>query len=132
MTDDPQLNRLFEYTKFHIGIYLTIGGGLVTLLGAGKDGGWAYKLIGCPMLLLVGLVLMTCAGAAGGVIASSTTTCKTFDELWKGQQGPYRWKVFTGETWGQIEHVSFWLAVVAIAGSVLCSRDLWRWIATGH
>jgi len=32
--DDKRLDRLFKYTKFHIGIYLSAGGGLVALLGS--------------------------------------------------------------------------------------------------
>jgi hypothetical protein len=30
--DDKRLDRLFEYTKFHIGIYLSAGAGLLALL----------------------------------------------------------------------------------------------------
>ena len=39
--EDKRLDRLFEYTKFHIGIYLSAASGLVALIGlsAKPEGG---------------------------------------------------------------------------------------------
>jgi hypothetical protein len=95
--EDKRLERLFDYTKFHIGIYLSAGSGLVALLGLsskGNAGGLALaqllaQLVGSPRALTISLLFMVIAGMAGGVIASSCTECVSYEDLWERRQGPF-------------------------------------------
>jgi hypothetical protein len=76
MEDDKQLRRLYDYTKFHIGIYLGAASGLVALISTasrdGTSGSYIASLVGCPKSLAVSFVLMFLAGVAGAVVATST------------------------------------------------------------
>ena len=60
--DDKRLDRLFKYTKFHIGIYLSAGGGLVALLGSADKIDFIKKLFGSPKALALSLLFMVVAG----------------------------------------------------------------------
>jgi hypothetical protein len=119
MPKDKRLERLDDYTKFHIGIYLSIGGAIVALLGSDKAS-WLVKYFGGNRdVLLFALLFMVIAGFAGGVIASGTTSCETFDEFWKKPQGPVVFKWFDGIYWTYVEHVSFWISLGLVACAIL-------------
>jgi hypothetical protein len=45
--EDKQLERLYDYTKFHIGIYLSSGGGLAALISAAAQHDKAPAFIAC-------------------------------------------------------------------------------------
>ena len=124
--EDNRLDRLLEYTKFHIGIYLAAGGGILALLGSGDNNNFVRDLIGRPWGVAVGLVFMAIAGLGGGVIASATTKASAFDEVWNEAQGPLN--LFKGETWASIEHIAFWIALGFISYSVLADREVWNWL----
>ena len=119
MQEDKRLDRLFEYTKWHIGIYLSIGGGTVTLLASDKHDWVLSFLVGSKFLLGASLFLMVVAGFAGGVIASSITTCKTFEEFWDRKQGPVEWKPLLGRHWPKIEHLAFWASLARLGAGTL-------------
>jgi hypothetical protein len=111
--DDKRLDRLLEYTKFHIGSYLSIGGGLVALIGSAskaQEQAFLSRLVGSPGALALALVLMAIAGLSGGVIASCCTQNHTFESVWHKRQGPYKAEWIKGQTWACIEHISFWLS----------------------
>lgn len=129
--EDPRLNRLFDYTKFHIGIYLSAGGGLVALIGLAakaEEGQFLSKLVGSPPALAVAFVLMVIAGMAGGVIASSCSECKTYEELWDRRQGPFGVALFLGRTWAKIEHGAFWLSALAFSYSMFSASAVRQWL----
>ena len=80
---DERVARLFDYTKFHIGLYMTLGAGLVAVVAAAADEKSVLRaLVSYPKLLAGSVFLMFVAGAAGGVIASSLTQVTTFDDFW--------------------------------------------------
>lgn len=114
VAEDSRLERLLDYTKFHIGIYLSAAGGILVLVGS-EDRDILKKLE--PHFLLAALLFMLAAGAAGGVIASCTTQCRTFEELWDRPQGPHKARWLKGQTWALIEHSSFWVSVLLLIGS---------------
>lgn len=116
---DERLARLFDYTKWHIGIYLSLGGGLVTLLATHDGNDFLCRLIALPGLLGGALVAMLVAGIAGGIIASAATRCTEFDQLWTQRRKVYGRDTYTGETWACIEHSAFWLGLALLAGSIL-------------
>lgn len=126
---DKRLDRLFDYTKFHIGIYLSAGGGLLTVVGfAAENGSFVNRIIGSPRALLLSLVAMLVAGIAGGVIASGATQCHSFEDLWDRRQGPHTWKWFSGRAWASIEHSAFWASLALFAYSILCAPAVRCWL----
>jgi hypothetical protein len=128
--EGKRLERLFDYTKFHIGIYLSSGGALVTLIGvaADKDKTFVAHLVGSPLCLAISLFLMAIAGMAGGVIASSCTECNTYEEVWEEKQGPFGWSWFTGRIWARIEHAAFWFSALFFSVSILSAQAVRGWI----
>ena len=129
--EDKRLDRLLDYTKFHVGIYLSIGGGLVALIGAAskaEEKAFLSAFIGSPKGLALALLFMVLAGLAGGVIASCCTQYRTFDELWSQCQGPYRLKLLTGEKWALVEHGSFWISLLLFGYSVLSAPAVATWL----
>lgn len=108
--DFEKAKLLFEYTKFHIGMYTTIA----TIIVGGMNIQKLKPNICAPMLCLaIGFIAV--AGMSGGVIASTLTQMASHDEFWRAEIGPIHLKWFKGETWTYIEHVAFWLG----AGSVV-------------
>lgn len=133
-SEDRRLDRLLDYTKFHIGIYLSIGGGLVALLGSNNIT-YVQNLIGCPKALVGGLFFMAIAGLAGGIIASSCASCCTFKDFWENPQAPYmlNWLIkVKGQTWTFIEHWSFWIGLGLITYAVLSAGSVYAWVMLPH
>jgi hypothetical protein len=106
-----RLKLLFDYTKFHIGVYLTLGGTLVGILnsrvGASVRPGLIWASLGC----------IAVAGAAGGVIASNIPSFKDATESGFEQApiGLWGWQTLTGAHWMTVEHLAFWSALLLIA-----------------
>jgi hypothetical protein len=130
MADDGRLNRLLDYTKFHIGIYLAAAGGMISIIAAakGEEHRYLQSLIVHPWALSVAVLLMGAAGAAGGIIASTSTQCVAFEELWNSRQGPHTLKILTGRQWALVEHGCFWASFLLAASSVLWTRSVLTWI----
>ena len=117
--DDKRIDRLLDYTKFHVGIYLSIGGGIIALLGSRDQSDYVKALIGSPTWLVIGLVLIVIAGIAGGTIASSCTHIRCFDTFWtKDKTGPFSVPIMTGRWWAYWEHGAFWLGLGCIAYAI--------------
>lgn len=122
--EDPRLERLYDYTKFHIGIYLLAAGAMVTILGSER----AHALLGelfspslaARAILGAAILAMAISGLAGGVIASSCTTAKTFGEVWDRRIGPWRWwPHMLGRNWAALEHKSFWTSLILFVAAAL-------------
>ena len=119
--ESNSLSLLFEYTKFHIGVYLTMTSayiGFATLIINNKlefKIQWAW--------LSVAVLATMVAGVAGGVIISSVTqleSTKTSDFLCC-KIGPWNWKRahFPAQNWIYLEHTSFWLGLISAILSLL-------------
>jgi hypothetical protein len=130
--EDKQLERLYDYTKFHVGIYLSAAGGLAALIttaAAGKlEQTFLKSIIGLHWALAIAFLLMVGAGAAGGVIATSTIESKTYLEFIETRQGAYGIKPFPGKTWVAIEHACFWLSLIFLGVGVFSAEDVRNWI----
>jgi hypothetical protein len=114
MSDDEkdleQLKLLFDYTKFHIGLYATVAtifGGLIATSDKSP-----LKFV--PWLLFLSVIFICVAGLAGGLIASSIPGYGGYAAFWKANIRPYWWLGggWRPETWTYIEHTAFWFAVV--------------------
>jgi hypothetical protein len=125
-----QLEFLFDYTKFHIGIYTTLGTLMVSIMGLEPWKTAAGQSLLAPHVpsLRVSMLFMLSAGCAGGVIASNIPHAKTFEafvedplNVWGRQAGRYA-------AWAWIEHYAFWMAVVVAASSFLLSPTAWPWV----
>ncbi len=116
--EDKRLERLFDYTKWHIGIYLSMGGGLVGLLGTREGNCFLCRVIAVPWLMGTALGALAIAGIAGGIVTSATTRCRTFEEVWDEDLPLYGRKTLTGKTWASIEHTAFWISLALIAASI--------------
>jgi hypothetical protein len=132
MMEDKRLERLYDYTKWHIGIYLSAAGTLTAAVGYLAESAKAQTLspyVGSPKLLVAAIVFMFIAGACGGVVASSCTECNTYDELWNQRHGPFGTRLLKGRHWALLEHLSFWLSAVSAAIAVLASTPVVAWLS---
>ena len=131
--EDKRLERLYDYTKWHLGIYLSVAGALTAAAGYLAEGMKAQRLspyIDKPLLLVSAVALMFAAGACGGVIASSCTECVTYDELWNQRHGPFGFRILEGRHWAAMEHLFFWLSVTCAAIAVLSTRPVITWLTS--
>jgi len=100
-----QVKVLFEYTKFHIGLYTGLGSVAVALLST--------KLVTvCSIPLYLSVLILAIAGFAGGIIASSMPEAETVEKFMECRTGPYNFPLCTGRCWTRIEHAAFWAAVI--------------------
>ena len=120
--EDKQLERLYDYTKFHIGIYLSAAGGLaafISLAAKGKpETAFLRELVGMPATLALSFALIVLAGIAGAIVATSTIESPSYTSFLTTKQGAYGVKPFAGKTWVTLEHAFFWLALVALAFAI--------------
>jgi hypothetical protein len=122
--EDRQLARLYDYTKFHIGIYLSFAAGISALLGTEKTSWFVSELVAANTEPLYwSLAFMLLAGMCGGVVASSTIECKTFNDFWAEPHGPQSLRRlgipgFRGSTWAMLEHFFFWLSLLFLAYAI--------------
>ena len=99
-----------DYTKFHIGVYLTLGTAGITLI--------KLNLINvCDMLPGVGLLFI--AGAAGGIIASSIPEHSSWESFISSKLEIFGKKTKGYYVWSKVEHYAFWAAIVVTAYLVL-------------
>ena len=119
------LELLFDYTKFHIGLYLTLAGSYITIA--------TVKIGESPVLQLrrgwlwAAMAGFMIAGLAGGVIVSSITQCLAANapgcvnsaQFLDRSIGPWDWTTihFPGRVWTYIEHTSFWLGLLSAVAS---------------
>lgn len=115
---DPRLERLYDYTKFHIGIYITAAGVMLTIASSDQMRE-ALGLSGYPVPFLMAILAMALAGMCGGIIATNCITSSSFDEVWERRIGPWDRKLLTGRYWARAEHGAFWLSAILIASAVL-------------
>lgn len=119
ITPDPRIERLYDYTKFHIGIYIVAAGAMVTIAGSTEFSDFLDGLIKHSVLLVGAIIMMGIAGAAGGVIISSSAIAATFDEIWKQPIGPWGFKVMAGRRWATVEHAAFWASLLLFTAAAL-------------
>jgi hypothetical protein len=95
------LELLFDYTKFHIGLYLTLTAAYVTVATAQINQRPLLNLT--PEFFWIAVVAFVIAGLAGGVIASSITQTEAPSslEFLKEPIGPWDWKAihFPASIW---------------------------------
>ena len=122
---DKNLELLFDYTKFHIGVYLTLTTAYLSFTKV-KFGAapltyvnqiWSWVAVAAFML----------AGLAGGVIVSSITQTESLDSrsFLEKRIGMWNFKKiwFKARWWTWLEHTSFWAGLIAAILSIVCSTS---------
>jgi hypothetical protein len=117
--DLKSLELLYDYTKFHIGVYLTLTGAYITLATA-KIGDESLLPKIHPYLAGFAIFFFVLAGIGGGMVGSNipTSGCTSAAQYMKQQLRLPWWhwltkrKTFTAGTWVSIEHGAFWLGIV--------------------
>src|SRR5690349_5967451 len=102
-----KLKSLFDYTKFHITVYLTLAtilGGLLAAVAKEPD---RVPLSFHKGWLAAAVAFLAIAGLAAGVLISSMCHEKSMREFWGKRLGPYHLRMFTAEMWTYIEHTAF-------------------------
>ena len=102
-----QVKLLFDYTKFHIGVYFTLATLILSVLGsevAKKRQLWLWSFG-------VAVVALVVAGVAGGVIASSLPHLFGSSDIQYEKIGPLNSRGWCLVTWTYLEHMAFWSAV---------------------
>jgi hypothetical protein len=113
------LDMLFDYTKFHIGLYLTLTASYIAATSIKSEAGFALDIE--SKLFWPAVVCFMIAGLAGGVIASSITqsSARSSEQFLEERVGPWDWKKihFKARIWTWLEHTAFWLGLIIAAVS---------------
>ncbi|GJL55931.1 MAG: hypothetical protein NPIRA02_30630 [Nitrospirales bacterium] len=118
-TKFDQLKLLFEYTKFHIGLYATLITGLIALMSLGYVDFRPHFRI--PIYITV--LFFTFAGAAGGVVGSSACMYKDLKAFQNARIGFWGLPMFKGKTWATLEHLFFWIGLANAIGAVIMGEN---------
>ncbi len=126
---DEQLKLLFDYTKFHIGLYT----GLVTLMLAVLAFGGDQiptDLMWCARLAIA---LIAVAGMCGGIVVGNIPEHKNFHTFWNCTSLPLSSLPILScvkckaKYWATAEHVFFWIAIlVVVVPVVLADSSTWE------
>ena len=118
------LELLYDYTKFHIGVYLTLTAAYITL--ATSTAYWMPKIH--STFATIAVIAFVVAGAGGGMVASNLPGCMcksvakymetrlviSWWGLWRRKEKPDTYgQTLTAGTWAGIEHGAFWVGIVA-------------------
>ncbi len=107
---------LFDYTKFHIGLYTSLGTIIVTAVNAKLlINYWGF-------LLLPGIISIGLAGLAGGIVAATLPECEKLggpSGFFESPTGFFGWKPLRGRTWTRFEHAAFWIGIILVTTSFI-------------
>ena len=111
---DDQLKQLFDYTKFHIGMYTSL---IAAIIGVFANDTLKDQYCGMVLYIKCSVALFVLAGMAGGLIASSIPFFTSFDAFRAARLGPWHLKLVPAVWCTHIEHTAFWLGCLcAVAG----------------
>lgn len=119
------MEMLFDYTKFHLGVYITLTASYIAVVKLETSHGHAI-LSANPFLITLAVFAFLVAGLAGGVLASSITQCVggSSQEFLDTQIGPWNAKLvhLSGRKWTYLEHTAFWIGLLAAVLSFFVPR----------
>jgi hypothetical protein len=128
---NDRLDRLYDYTKWHLGVYVSCIGFLSAVAAGAAQSGpsgmrWLAALAGSPRLLLVSIVLVAFAAASGGIVATTCIQCDNINDF-AGSSF-----IFPSKWWTYIEHGCFWFACAAFGWSIYSSDAIVEWLSAAH
>lgn len=103
---DDRLKQLFDYTKFHIGMYTTLS---AVIIGVFAHEELSAKYHNFLPYIQISVGMFFIAGAAGGLVASSIPFYDSFKEFSESKLGPWNFKIIPAIICIHIEHTAFWL-----------------------
>lgn len=124
------LEMLYDYTKFHIGVYLTlttayIALAKITIKYPGTEGEVSLSID--TTFMTIAVLAFILAGASAGIIVSSITqqVGGSSVEFLKTRIGPWKGELIhlEGRTWTFIEHTSFWIGLIAAVVSIVLPEE---------
>lgn len=116
---DP-IEYLYDYTKFHIGLYFTVSGGILVALSTDAIRTSLNRYEKC--IIFIALVALVVAGMAASLVASSIprwtidrNDTLPFDKLGQQVIGPWFVDTLTNARLAiAVEHTAFWIAVLLL------------------
>ncbi len=102
-----RLKLLYDYTKFHIGLYATLITALIALMSFGSK--VVPQELHYPLKFAT--IMFVLAGGCGGIIASSSVKFDSIDALRDTCIGPLGIPLLPGKVWATLEHVFFWVGI---------------------
>lgn len=110
---DDQLKHLYDYTKFHIGMYTTL---IAIIVGAFSSSKFLTEYMALGPWVLAGLVGYVLAGMCGGLIASSIPGFIRYDKFMRQEISPWDLlrKSLTAKTFTHLEHTFFWFGTTSV------------------
>lgn len=116
-SEQKSLELLFDYTKFHIGVYLTLTSAYIAAYKVRLDGLSIFELN--LFFVSLAIICFMIAGLSGGVIVSSITqtTERSSQSFLQQSIGPWNGPLFHFKAlvWTWIEHTAFWLGLICAA-----------------
>ena len=110
--EDHRLSTLFDYTKFHIGLYATLITGLFAVVAFVES--HKRDLAGLVQLLPYAkwtACLILIAGAAGGAIASNIPNFREFESFSRAKLEVFGIRFLRYSQLAHVEHLAFWSAI---------------------
>ena len=105
------IERLYDYTRFHVGLYGSLVFGAVALIGIGD--GVALRDPSVVKAAAVAVFCWVLAGFSGGVILGTLVEFEgDLSEFRDKDFGPGEKEWMKGASWEALEHVSFWIGTV--------------------
>jgi hypothetical protein len=114
--NDSQLKNLFDYTKFHIGMYTTLTSALLAVLRFNQSSAQWLRIC-----IVISLFCFLVAGACGGAIASNIPNFKTFADFEKDGLEVFGIRSLKYRNWAHFEHGFFWIGIVIAVVSIAIS-----------
>ena len=118
---DEPLKQLLDYTKFHIGMYVTLTTLLIGVLTSDKvtlvKTSYAYWLAATLLCFLA-------AGAAGALVASSAPDFASYKDMMDARIGPWDKELINARLVVHLEHTFFWLGIAAATVGLFWTQSL--------
>jgi hypothetical protein len=104
-----KVKTLFDYTKFHIGVYISLG----TILAAALNSSSSY-LPHRRFSVAIAIIFTAAAGLAGGTIATTLPECSSLDQFFEMKFAPLEMNSLSlsGRWWTRVEHTMFWIGIM--------------------
>lgn len=116
---DEQLKHLYDYTKFHIGMYMTL---IIGIVGIFTNETIFTAYIEVMPWIGFSLFFFLLAGMCGGLIASSIPFYRKFEDFIKADLFPWGFDshLLCAKTITHLEHTFFWLGtIILVVGAIL-------------
>jgi len=96
-----------DYTKFHIGIYISLTAAAIALVEIKPE-------MAGFVSIKIAIACFVIAGTSGGVIAGNIPLYGAWTDFEEAPIGPWGCSIWRFRRWAHIEHTAFWIGVLAV------------------